>query len=813
MSTEIERMSGVKIKSEFFNTAPIWELYPPRHRVALLYGKNGCGKTTVAQGFRQYKNGAAIPRVELTPTANNTIVSATPGQPGKFCVFDEDYVASMVKLKDVGMDAIVLFGVQIDLEAEISQNQTDINSKLNEIVQQTDECTQFVTAANVASPDHWIGMITTELGKEDGWARYDADIRGNPTKSRIPQALNRIGQLSPDKPKEEIRQQFDEHFRAFKTANTATIKINTPVATIRITDGDCAEQAMALLAKAVDRPQWTEREQRIFKLLGGGGLDSVKTFLSDAEHTICDRCLQPISEDYRAAVIKELEHILNREVEELKGELRKLIVPETAATVYEAYRSLPSYGGMRNLLDEYYKAAVSHNAAIQAKIDNPFDSMIYDDTIGVMVANQSVNQVLTVMEANRVFYNYSIEERGTVERELIAMNDALAHYAIKDMYVSLQAQRAAKTAADERLVQCQIELEALKARETELDNRRKNFELAAEDINHSLEYIFYCQGRLKLELYTDGYYHLKVNGHNVPPNKVSCGERNALALSYFFTEVARNANTNAVYTDEVFLVIDDPVSSFDFENRIGVQSLLRWKLGQVLEGCATSKVLVMTHDIGTAFDLEKGLKEIKERLSGTAKAAEFKLWQLEDCAVTEMSRDKRNEYTLLLRRIFEYAKTGVGDSLVIGNIMRRVLEAFATFSFKEGIENITAKDSILAILPDANREYYKNFMYRLVLHGESHYEEQIQGMRDYCFSQFLSDDEKKRTAQGILCLMYELNKHHILAHLTTGVEPDIICWIASISHSASPDEEVAGELAADSERNDGGEDEKLEFST
>lgn len=791
MSTTIESMTGFYIKSKFFSTAPTFELFPPHHRAALLYGKNGCGKTTVAQGFREYKNATASPEVELSPWANGARIPTAPGQQGQFFVFDEEYVASKVKLKDTGLDAIVLFGEQIDLETQIAQNQADIIAKKTEIDQQSAECTRFTSVGDVTSPDHWVSLITTELGKNDGWAKTDSRIKGNTVRTAIPTAIDRIGKLTPEKPQEELQRLFDDRFRAFTTAGATSEKITTPVFVIRITGGDRGEQVKELLAKAIAHPQWTEREQELFDLLGGRGLDSIKLFLSDTTHTVCDKCLQLISEEYRTKVLEELDHILNHEVEEFKGELKKLLIPEPANTAYEAYRELPSYSGMRDFLDDYIKAAAAHNAAIQAKIDNPFEPINYDDSIGVMAANEAVNRALTALEADRGIYNDTIEKRRDVAGELIAMHDALAHYAIKDWFTSLQTQRAAKSTADTRLAQLGTDLEALNTQKANLDNQRKNFKLAADEINDSLEYIFYCKGRLTLELGTDQYYHLKVNGHTVAPSKVSCGERNALALSYFFTEIASNANANAVYCDEVFLVIDDPVSSFDFENRVGVQSLLRWKLGQVLEGCATSKVLIMTHDISTAFDLEKGLQEIKNRLKGTPKAADFKLWRLETWVVSQITNDQRNEYTLLLTRIYEYAKTGAGDGLVIGNIMRRVLEAFATFSYKKGIDTISADDTILAILSVSQREYFRNLMYRLVLHGESHSMDHIQSLNDYGFSALLSDDEKKRTARDILCFMYLLNKNHVLAHLPTGAETDIVGWIVSIS-PATP---VQGEPA------------------
>lgn len=791
MPTAIESMTGVYIRSDFFSTAPTFELFPPRHRAALLYGKNGCGKTTVAQGFREYIQPVIPPMVELSPRTNGVTIPVSAGQSGKFFVFDEEYVAKRVRVKEDGLDAIVLFGEQIDLEAQITKAEGDITAKQTEVDRQVTECTKFTTYTDINAPDYWLNQIRTELKKDAGWAGKGSNIRGQRQNLSVTDdVIDRIGQLAPTRPQAELQEEFDRRYAQFTAVDSTAATLPTLILPISIV-GDNGQQAKDLLAKAIAQPLWTEREHRIMDILGGDGLETVKTFLSDTETTICDKCLQTISEEYRAAVLHELDCLLNREVEEFKAELRQLLIPEISNTAYQAYRDLPSYNGVRDRLDDYIKAVSAHNAAMKAKIDNPFDPLDYGDSIGFMAANEAVNQALTALEGDRALYNRSINERSAVARELQTINDALAHYAIDNMYASLKTQRTAKTAADTLLRQKRNELQALLDHKAQLDARRKNFKLAADEINNSLEYIFYCKGRLTLELGDDEQYHLKVNGHMVAPSKVSCGERNALALSYFFTEIASNANANAVYSDEVFLVIDDPVSSFDFENRIGVQSLLRWKLGQVLEGCATSKVLIMTHDISTAFDLEKGLQEIKDRLKNTPKAADFKLWRLEDCVVSQLTNDQRNQYTLLLARIFEYAKTGAGDGLVIGNIMRRVLEAFATFSYKKGIDTISADDTILAVLSVSQKEYFRNLMYRLVLHGESHSMEHIQSLNDYAFSALLSDDEKKRTARDILCFMYLLNKNHVLAHLPTGVELDIESWIVNISPAAPVQEETA----------------------
>lgn len=56
-------------------------------------------------------------------------------------------------------------------------------------------------------------------------------------------------------------------------------------------------------------------------------------------------------------------------------------------------------------------------------------------------------------------------------------------------------------------------------------------------------------------------------------------------------------------------------------------------------------------------------------------------------------------------------------------------------------------------------------MYRLVLHGSSHKEEQIKAMKDYDFFGLISEPEKRRTAREVLCFIYLLNEQHVLKHL------------------------------------------------
>lgn len=97
--------------------------------------------------------------------------------------------------------------------------------------------------------------------------------------------------------------------------------------------------------------------------------------------------------------------------------------------------------------------------------------------------------------------------------------------------------------------------------------------------------------------------------------------------------------------------------------------------------------------------------------------------------------------------------------------MRRLLEAFSTFIYKKGIDQVSTNPRILKKIDSLHRAYFENLMYRLVLHGGSHYEEHVKSMGNADFFDYISSDEKVRTAKDVLCFIYSLNDIHVLEHL------------------------------------------------
>lgn len=797
MPTTIDNMTGIVIKSPFFDAPSSLELFPPhpnvlknpnapqKNRVAILYGANGSGKSTIAQGFREYTDSTTPKTVDLSPSVGAAVIKMSPGMKAeKFFVFDEEYISKNIKVQGNGLGTIVLFGKQIELEKQleelekqISQAQIDIDSK-SELIE------QYNSANSIIAPEYWKNLIIGKLQATGGWAETSGiRIKKRQIKARVTDIeVDRLGKLSPRKDKVTTRKKFNELFGIFDSIDASVSPVGPQIQTIEPPER-IIEETKKLLEKVPQKPTLTLREQELLQTLGIEVLSSAKGFLSTKSHEICPTCLQPISEDHRAASLQQIENILNREVEEFRDDLKRLIMPEIQADFYQHYSVLDSelLGKAIIQISVVNSLITNHNKAVQAKISDPLSLTQYSNPIDLMVAYKQLNDILLKLENKRVSFNEVIANKQATEGELLKLNDEIAHYVIDTEYQSLLLQRAEKQTAEkdlDRLIQAK---KGLIHEHQLLDTQRKNLQIAVEQINKSLSYIFYSDNRLKLHLENDQMYHLKVNGKAVSPDKISCGERNALALSYFFAEIAKETEFQKLYYDEMLLVIDDPVSSFDVENRVGILSFLRYKLNQVLSSCATTKILIMTHDVSVMFDLQKAMDEISSNCAGAGKHAEYCSFQLLNKTITQFKAKSHNEYTRLMRCVYEYGcNPEVAAELTIGNTTRRVLEAFATFMFKEGAQKVSLNPRILALIPDQNkREYFQNSMYRLVLNTESHSQETVQGAPEMSFFSHLTTTEKQRTARDVLCFMYCINSAHVLSHLPDAQEK-LDSWMESI---------------------------------
>ena len=200
-----------------------------------------------------------------------------------------------------------------------------------------------------------------------------------------------------------------------------------------------------------------------------------------------------------------------------------------------------------------------------------------------------------------------------------------------------------------------------------------------------------------------------------------------------------------------------------------------------------TKVITLTHDLQTAFDIEKVYFEITDKfgISSGNRSKHIKIQELRNNELIKFEAGRRNEYSRLMVETYLFAIGANPEyDLLVGNSMRRIMEAFGTFMYKKGIENLSTSPEIKELLGVPFSEHFENLMYRLVLHGGSHNAERVRGMDSEDFFDYISEDEKKRTAQEILTFLYILDSRHVLEHLKIdsfgnellGVENNLKQW-------------------------------------
>ena len=131
-------------------------------------------------------------------------------------------------------------------------------------------------------------------------------------------------------------------------------------------------------------------------------------------------------------------------------------------------------------------------------------------------------------------------------------------------------------------------------------------------------------------------------------------------------------------------------------------------------------------------------------------------------------RTVSNEYKNLLEYVYEYAKKPANDAdehieTGIGNVMRRVVEAFSSFCYNMPFEEMMCRDVILKAIPEKKRKYYENFMCRLTLNGESHMEERVYDLNT--ITPFFTEQEKIQTAKSLLLFLKYVNEEHLACYL------------------------------------------------
>lgn len=775
---EINSMKKVTIDGNIFNNSDL-EIFPiikgKTARISNIYGKNGSGKSTISKAI----DGKAQENISIkfwNMSDNEMIKSDTD----KIYVYNETFIDENVKMSENGIKTIIMLGEQKELDdkiAELKKEKDNFKKVGEKLAEQklkyediNEECSCFKQQR----------LIENLL--KSGWATRDKDIKGNSRNSSFnyDELIDKVLKSNDEsKTKENLFEAYQQLLETYKKTS-GNNKYDNSFEKIRMYS-DNFEQFKFLMEKRIDKPEFTKREKLILSKIEQGGqkfYESVRDDLKKESTTYCPYCLQDIR-DIKNEMVASINKILNQDVDDCKHELEDL--KKNFIKLTECDEKLKMID--EKLVLEANNIIIKINSQVDyiyGKIDYKIENIynvIEDVSNEILNLENELNGVFENLENKRIELNAAITKREKIKETLNDLNLKISWYEIKDLYRIFTNQKTEYDKLKLNIKQNDENFRKAKSEIIKLESEKQNVKIANDKINIFLEYIFISKDRLKIE-YNDAQKIYVVKSHNrdIKPKDLSTGERNIIALCYFFIKILENTSKGNEFKEECLVILDDPISSFDLENKIGLYTFLRMMFNKILYNNENSKVLNFTHSLETMFNLEKICSDIKIQ-----------------CALLELVGGniikfpyKRNDYKKMLDDIYCYAC--ISDYNIehelddfIGNTMRRLLEAYSTFNYNESFESVTRDKRILDKINKENqKQYFENFMYRLVLNSESHTFDET---RSLDFFDFISREEKVKTAKSILILLYLLDKVHLEIYFSNN---DIISTIESWEEEIIP---------------------------
>ena len=757
----IHSLSNAIISSDYFGpNVPLNNLLS--RRINIVFGTNGSGKSTIADAFRQYALGdnttLQLPGADIDDEGRKHIF-----------VFDEQFVRKNLEMSQntKGLGTIVTIGEAVDRakeEKELEEKISDAEAKMN--AAGTARETEGERAKALQR------KLDTDLKKDGAYADLGKGIKCQ--RNKIPVDMDAIINVQNEASlssynkaqlRAEILSGIDSLSSTKEQAKISWFPSMLPVANL---PGAC-KKAKDLLAMAIEKPELSDREQKILQL----GYLKTKEEIVDKGADTCPLCHQPISREHRSDLGEMIRHIedalkdvasgYKTELEACKSQcsLGDCLVPEDVSILFDPEsdaldRSFVKLKDATDALVTELEYRIHHIEADPTEYDiSPLESCYSDYEKKVILLSSKITA-----------YNKAIDNRSDLQKDLQEKNVILAYLehesdinayqgAVKRAIEETVNYNKAKTERD----QYSRNLEAIRA-------KRSNTNEAREFINKCLQFIFMQPGRLELvsgDGGDNGIYILKSNGRQVALDKVSVGERNAIALAYFFASTFQGKRAEDRYSDEALYVIDDPISSFDQGNRVGILTFISDVFNNVIRGNRRSTILTLTHDLQTAFNLLTIVQRIsKEQAWEKGIDYDDRICELKNKQLVLITKESETNYHRLLREMYAFAAADVSkiDSFNgIGNKIRQLLESYTNFNYNKSLDAVLNNDDLLESVPDVFHNYYRRLAARIVFNTASHSEIAVDALGDGRDS--FTQEELQSVAQSILAFISFTNPLHL----------------------------------------------------
>lgn len=769
MTEHIGRIQKIHARSADSDTEQDISLFNPPtddnpHRISLIFGRNGAGKTTLA---RRIDSATKEEGTEEFLDAANQTLPLTEEERARIRVFDEHYVQEKIFIQENGLDSIVMLGSQAQAGraiAEIDKKLDSLTEKKHreeQAIQQLETGPQSVTQLENDAKDN---------AKKGGWANRYSRIMREQRINLSPARWRDIKMSETRSPRQELLDEYKNQLSDYEKITSINSPVLNNIPSLNYESYN--ESAIIItLSKILDSPSLNEREQRILSLIKNNHQDLIELAhqeFSKVETTYCPMCQQSVTQAHKESLEESIHKVLNDEVDVFKRQLAnsRLQIIESIDTNNLSELFPSEIKNYQNNLKTANEIISQYNDYIAQRAHSLF-TPIAIEPLGLNTAIESLKQSISVIQKRIQSLNEKVTNKKNIKQTLLQINNQIAWIDAKDK-IELSKQAENKLQKNrEKLEEINTEIQTAQTQRQYEESIIKETSIAAEIINNYLSNVYFDNSRFFIEA-EGNIYKIKSHGNPVRPCDISTGERNILALCYFFSESGKGRTEGDGDNDPQYLVLDDPISSFDMENEIGICSLLRERTAHILKANMESKITIMTHNMGVAVELQHMFNDIKNNFRHNSANFQVDYLELINNNVEKLNL-RTSEYSTLLKQAYDFATGANHESTslnyAIGNILRRILEGYGTFNYGIGMENL-ARDRELVTRFGNSAKNLSNLMYRLILNDDSHMQERLVTLNPSVTFEHYSYEEKQVIAQCVFVMLNYFDNEHIYKQLS-----------------------------------------------
>lgn len=788
----MEKIKEIKVSGRIYGAGEKLEIFIPNNpdnpttSWCTIYGKNGSGKTTLSNALWNYSHPDGVsPETDL-PQVSFTPENSIP--PENCYVFNEDFINKKVRFNQNNLGAIVSLGPQGDAQDKIKENENALKVKQKEI----DTLKWTIDGSKSENFEQDNNSPLTKQGEEaknnlldafkgdDRWAGYIKRIRGNRQNASV--SLPNIQRMYYENTLNNIPdfEEFRSRLKVFE--HTASLKKLENIDKSFLKDYEHVVDSIFTVLTTTPTSTGDKNLSSIINLLKEAKSDKTKElFKSNQSH--CPLCLQAIDQNWKKKVLEAIDLLdssqesgqIIKQTKQINSYIFNYKKIVHAILKHEILKNSDNMViDIRRDIETFDNTLEVIHQALEKKIESPSSIITFEQNIQ---SKENIIQNFKKFENSLDLLNNKINsqnkqiDKHTQEASLLEqMINTISLSKNKNLYDSYNRVIASYNKKKKELEQRKNELNNIQEKLNEAKDELRRTNIQMDHLNSALSLIFLSPNRLSLKGTANGEYGIYVRGKRVSLSNLSAGEKNAIALSYFFSMPYENRSEEYFSKNDSLFVLDDPVSSLDRNNEIGIYSLIEHEISEIKKLTNTNnnfvQVIALTHSLPVYYALKKIADDVFKKKKG--KPPETTCKMLSKGKLTE-TRVIDYNYRSLIRDIYDFAKSNLTDIsnnpasyYGTANKLRRVLEEYSYFNFDIGGTGLPKNQLVNEYLETCvqshkvhseTRDKITRALVPLWMNSESHGEEKVKsGSIDHNI-QLLDPEETQKCARLMLLLL------------------------------------------------------------